>query len=198
MVRRLSRARWFCLIRRIFHYQNGRERSDVRLNPLNTGTWICFEVVMVLAQIVSALVILVLSRYEKPVSPLRLWVVGYAFGCCVSLPLLYWRYKHPCLDNSHVDQNSNTRRLNFSSLNTHVRAHDYAGRTIGMDLATINSSNGGGLTNGESMISLFMERCRMSLDLFFALWFVIGNVCVFGTRRKFVEDAPSLYRLCIG
>lgn len=197
IVRRLSRARWFCLIRRIFHYQNGREGSDVRLNPLNTGTWICFEVAMVLAQIVSALVILVLSRYEKPVSPLRLWVVGYAFGCCVSLPLLYWRYKHPCFDQiSHVDQNSNIRRLNFSSVSSHARAHDYAGRTAGTDPATINSSNGG-LTNGESRLSLFMERCRMSLDFFFAVWFVIGNVWVFGTRREFAEDAPSLYRLCI-
>lgn len=196
IVRRLSRARWFCLIRRIFYYQNGRERSDVRLNPLNSGAWICFEVVMVLAQIVSALVILVLSRHEKPVSPLRLWVVGYAFGCCVSLPLLYWRYKHPCLHNSHPDPNTNTRRLNFSSASSHVRPHDYAGRTAGTDPATINSSNGG-VINGESRISLFMERCRMSLDFFFAVWFVIGNVWVFGTRREFAENAPSLYRLCI-
>lgn len=186
---RLSRARWFGFIRRLFHYQNSREGSDLRLNPLNCGTWICLEVVLVVSQIVSAVVILVLSRHEKPISPLRLWVVGYAFGCCASLPLLYWRYKHPYMDHQHhdsADPNPHRRNTYLSSLRP-----QYYRRT-----APLNSSDGEN-PNGYSRIAFFMERCRMSLDFFFAVWFVIGNVWVFGTRRPFSDEAPSLYKLCI-
>eukprot|EP01018_Ginkgo_biloba_P010144 Gb_26029 [translate_table: standard] len=188
VVDRLSTARWFFLIRRIFHYQNGREGSDLRLNPLNTGTWICFELVLVLAQIVSASVILVLSRNEKPISPLRLWVVGYAFGCCISIPILYWRYKHPFMDST--DQNNNNHQ-NSNPMNSLRMQYGRAGT----EPPPISSDRGH--VNADSRIAFFMERCRMSLDFFFAVWFVIGNVWVFGTRRTFSDEAPSLYRLCI-
>ncbi|XP_057864298.1 E3 ubiquitin-protein ligase At4g11680 isoform X2 [Cryptomeria japonica] len=174
---RLSRATWFSLIRRIFHYQNGREGSDLRLNPLNTGTWIFFELVLILSQIVSAVVILLLSRHEKPISPLRLWVIGHALGCCVSLPLLYWRYKHPYVDHNSTDQNPHRLRALY-----------------GRNLQPLPNSSHGEHGNG---VAFFMERCRMSLDFFFAVWFVIGNVWVFGTRRPFSDEAPSLYKLCI-
>ncbi|RRT52728.1 hypothetical protein BHE74_00029238 [Ensete ventricosum] len=36
----------------------------------------------------------------------------------------------------------------------------------------------------------------MALDCFFAVWFVVGNVWIFGGRAS-SEDAPNLYRLCI-
>ncbi|KAH9299180.1 hypothetical protein KI387_030862, partial [Taxus chinensis] len=178
---RVSRARWFCFIRRIFHYQNGREGSDLRLNPLNTKTWIFLELLLILSQIVSAVVILMLSRHEKPISPLRLWIVGYAFGCCVSLPLLYWRFRHPYMDHYSTEQNPRRLRALY-------------GRTP--DPPPSNTSHGEH-GNGYSRIAFFMERCRMSLDFFFAVWFVIGNVWVFGTRRPFSAEAPNLYKLCI-
>ncbi|MFS7928805.1 putative transcription factor C2H2 family [Helianthus anomalus] len=36
----------------------------------------------------------------------------------------------------------------------------------------------------------------MGLDCFFAVWFVVGNVWIFGSHSSF-SDAPNLYRLCI-
>jgi hypothetical protein len=37
---------------------------------------------------------------------------------------------------------------------------------------------------------------KLALDCFFAVWFVVGNVWIFGGRTS-LHDAPNLYRLCI-
>lgn len=45
--------------------------------------------------------------------------------------------------------------------------------------------------------SYMMNRCRTGLELFFALWFVMGNVWVFDSRFGAFENAPKLYILCV-
>ncbi|KAJ8471032.1 hypothetical protein OPV22_025375 [Ensete ventricosum] len=41
-----------------------------------------------------------------------------------------------------------------------------------------------------------VDHFKMALDFFFAVWFVVGNVWVFGGHSS-SHDAPNLYRLCI-
>lgn len=42
-----------------------------------------------------------------------------------------------------------------------------------------------------------MTKCRTSLELFFAIWFVMGNVWVFDSRFNSFPGAPKLHVLCI-
>ena len=42
-----------------------------------------------------------------------------------------------------------------------------------------------------------MHKCRTSLELFFAIWFVMGNVWVFDSRFSSFHRAPKLHVLCI-
>lgn len=42
-----------------------------------------------------------------------------------------------------------------------------------------------------------MNKCRTSLELFFAIWFVMGNVWVFDSRFGSFPRAPKLHVLCI-
>lgn len=42
-----------------------------------------------------------------------------------------------------------------------------------------------------------MNKCRTSLELFFAIWFVMGNVWVFDSRFGSFQRAPKLHMLCI-
>lgn len=65
-----------------------------RTSPLNSGLWITIELTITVSQIVASIIVLSLSRDEKPQAPLSVWVVGYAAGCLATLPLLYWRYTH--------------------------------------------------------------------------------------------------------
>lgn len=41
------------------------------------------------------------------------------------------------------------------------------------------------------------NKCRTSLELFFAIWFVMGNVWVFDSRFGSFQRAPKLHVLCI-
>lgn len=91
MAMRISRSRWFTFLRRVFHYQNG-PRSDLGSNPFNSRTWMMLELVALLVQITSTTFTLVVSKSEKPVRPMRVWVVGYDVGCVLNLLLLCVRY----------------------------------------------------------------------------------------------------------
>ncbi|KAI8553046.1 hypothetical protein RHMOL_Rhmol06G0315100 [Rhododendron molle] len=89
---RVSRARWFSFLRRVFHYQNG-SRSDLGSNPFNSGSWMVMELIALVVQILVTTYTLADSKDERPVWPMRIWVSGYDFGCVLSLSVLYGRYR---------------------------------------------------------------------------------------------------------
>jgi hypothetical protein len=45
-------------------------------------------------------------------------------------------------------------------------------------------------------VGTLVERFKIALDCFFAIWFVVGNVWIFGGHSS-SSEAPNLYRLCI-
>ncbi|KAK1311466.1 E3 ubiquitin-protein ligase [Acorus calamus] len=162
---RISRARWFRFLRRVFQYQNGSS-SDLGSNPFNSGPWLALELMVLVVQITVITVVLALSQEEEPVWPLRVWIVGYDVGCLLSLPLLYWR--HRC------------RRVYVN--------HGDDGHRFG-DIEQQRDE--------ESRSSYLMNKSRSFLELFFALWFVMGNVWVFDTRFGSFNRSPNLHILCI-
>jgi len=93
MAMRVSRAKWFTFLRRVFHYQNG-SRSHLGSNPFNSRDWMLLEFVALVVQICGTLITLSVSKTERPVWPMRIWVVGYDFGCVMNIFILYWRYRH--------------------------------------------------------------------------------------------------------
>ncbi|MBA0668270.1 hypothetical protein Goklo_001202 [Gossypium klotzschianum] len=88
---RISRARWFNFLRRVFHYQNG-SRSDLGSNPFNSSTWMMLEFLALVIQISIIAFTLAISKEERPIWPMRIWIVGYDIGCVLSLLLLYGNY----------------------------------------------------------------------------------------------------------
>ena len=42
-----------------------------------------------------------------------------------------------------------------------------------------------------------MNKCRSSLELFFAIWFVMGNVWIVDSRFGSFQRAPKLHLLCV-
>lgn len=88
-----------------------------RWSPLNTVLWISLELVFTVGQIIAAIVVLYLSRHENPQTPLFSWVVGYAAGCVLSLPLYYWRYinRNQITDRRSTQSHQGSRRGNSTS-----------------------------------------------------------------------------------
>ncbi|CAF2068351.1 hypothetical protein HID58_040501 [Brassica napus] len=174
-------------------------RSNPRTNrrrrsPLNSGLWISIELFLTLGQIVAAIVVLSLSKHEHPRAPLFAWIVGYACGCVATLPLLYWRYYH---SNQASEQESGQHRPNLN-----VAAGPFA---FSISRTAEGDGRQGSNTPSRSRYHAFISAARlkviveyfkMALDCFFAVWFVVGNVWIFGGHSSAAE-APNLYRLCL-
>ncbi|KAG8385995.1 hypothetical protein BUALT_Bualt03G0103000 [Buddleja alternifolia] len=161
---RISRARWYSFLRRVFHYQNG-SGSGLGPNPFDSWNWMLMEFIALVVQISFTAYTLFMSREERPVWPMRIWVSGYALGCFLSLIVLFWRYRF--VFPTHGDVNSNVSDIEQQ------RSHE------------------------ESRNMQYMQKLRTSLELIFAIWFVMGNVWVFDSRFGSYRRAPKLHVLCI-
>ncbi|CAI9784822.1 unnamed protein product [Fraxinus pennsylvanica] len=171
-----------------------RGNSRRQRSPLNSVLWISFLLVLTVSQIIAAVVVLSLSKHEHPHAPLKAWIVGYALGSLGILPLLYWRFQHR---NQGSEQDASHHRQD-SSQNGYSAI---SSTRIGLereDHWTTGTASRGGQNVGipSSGIKALMEYFKMALDCFFAVWFVVGNVWVFGGHASSAE-APNLYRLCI-
>ncbi|PIA65252.1 hypothetical protein AQUCO_00100616v1 [Aquilegia coerulea] len=170
-------------------------------SPLNSGLWISIELGVTVCQIIASVVVLAVSRDEKPQAPLFAWIVGYASGCVATLPLLYWRYRHR--NNQHTEQESAQPRQSSSQNNPPSEPTPYTAITISRiseeeeHHASVTATGNGQNTRSLSVrLNVLVDHLKMALDCFFAVWFVVGNVWIFGGHSS-SADAPNLYRLCI-
>lgn len=172
-----------------------------RASPLNSGLWISIELTITVSQIVASIIVLSLSRNENPRAPLFVWVVGYATGCLATLPLLYWRYTHRYI---HVpEQDPVSSSIASHSSPPPPQTTSYTAMSVPQDSreeegpSTSQASRSRQHTAGRNpRLNVYVERFKLALDCFFAVWFVVGNVWIFGGHSS-SSDAPNLYRLCI-
>ncbi|KAM5566279.1 E3 ubiquitin-protein ligase [Rosa sericea] len=171
-----------------------RGETRRRRSPLNSGIWISIELVLTVSQIVASIVVLSLSRNEHPRTPLFAWIVGYASGCVATLPLLYWRYRHR---NQVSEQDSVQARQN-SQLSARPFSLSLSRASEGEDLQTATATHRSNQSSAvlSRRLKVLVEYFKMALDCFFAVWFVVGNVWIFGGHSS-ANDAPNQYRLCI-
>lgn len=52
------------------------------------------ELIALLVQISITTITLAISKKERPVWPMRMWIVGYVIGCFLNLLLLFGRYRY--------------------------------------------------------------------------------------------------------
>ncbi|KMT16888.1 hypothetical protein BVRB_2g043630 [Beta vulgaris subsp. vulgaris] len=177
--------------------RRGNGHSRRRRSPLNSGLWISVELVLTLGQIVASVIVLSLSRHEHPRTPLFAWIMGYATGCIATLPLLYWRYLHR---NQGSEQDPSQPRQLSSNGNPIVgHSSSFTAQTLEDDnhIPTSNrNATGQSVGMRNARLKAAVEYFKMGLDCFFAIWFVVGNVWIFGGHAS-SSEAPNLYRLCI-
>ncbi|XP_020585328.1 E3 ubiquitin-protein ligase At1g63170 [Phalaenopsis equestris] len=171
-------------------------------SPLNSGLWISIELIVNLSQIMAAVVVLSFSKHEHPQTPLFAWVVGYTAGCVATLPHLYWRYINR---SRQVTEQSATNSFQNFSQNNASESNPY---TVISVAQAAEGENGQGSSRALEFrrnairaaqrlnLNALVDHLKMALDCFFAVWFVVGNVWLFGGRTS-TSNAPNLYRLCI-
>ncbi|KAK3418603.1 hypothetical protein EUGRSUZ_H04526 [Eucalyptus grandis] len=157
-----------------------------RTSPLNSGLWISVELVVTVGQIIASIVVLSLSRHENPEAPLFAWVVGYV----ATLPILYWCYHSGNRGTSHGSQ---SEPRSYTAIS--VTQSTDEGNQHSEESASWNGQIADTL-EFTVKISGLVDHFKMALDCFFAVWFVVGNVWIFGGHSS-PSDALKLYRLCI-
>jgi len=171
-------------------------RGPHRQSPLNSGFWISVELVVNLSQIIAATCVLSVSRNEHPHAPLFEWVIGYTIGGVATLPHLYWRYLH----RNHLATVQESANQNYipNNIPESNSFEEFSAPRVS-EAGVVTGTNGVSRNNVVTVnprAQAFADHFKMALDCFFAVWFVVGNVWVFG-RRSSAHDAPNLYRLCI-
>ncbi|CAA6670716.1 unnamed protein product [Spirodela intermedia] len=136
---RVSRARWYAFLRRVFRHQNG---------PVGGLIGQPFASVLVQLAVAATTVAVAAARGERPAWPLKIWLAGYSLGNLLSLALLLHR------------------------LLSHRRRP-----SAGNDAA---------------------EKGRTVMELFHAVWFVMGNIWLLDSRWVSSGQAPALYALGLG
>ncbi|XP_062193378.1 E3 ubiquitin-protein ligase At1g12760-like isoform X3 [Phragmites australis] len=140
--------------------------------------------------VIAAIVILIYSRHEHPHAPLFAWIIGYTVGCIASLPLVYWRYVHR---NRPLDQEPQQPPTTYPALtpaqSSEGRNHRASGTVLHLGCIMITCPR----------LSILAYHFKTAVDCFFAVWFVVGNVWIFGGRSisSDAQDAPNMYRLCL-
>lgn len=174
--------------------------STSRRSPLNSGLWISVELVVTVAQIVAAIVVMVLAKDEHPEAPLFTWVVGYTSGCVATLPILYWRFR--TYNRGTRGQDSSQRGSTSSTQGNNSNPSESMPYTpVSADQVPPDEENTTNRNNqvGDSLrtrLNGLVDHFKMAIDCFFAVWFVVGNVWIFGGHSS-PSDSPKLYRLCI-
>ncbi|KAJ0985611.1 hypothetical protein J5N97_003967 [Dioscorea zingiberensis] len=173
--------------------------SFQRGSPLNSGLWISIELVVSISQIIAAIIVLSLSRHENPQTPLFAWVVGYTIGCVASLPHLYWRYIHrnsPGLPQNSAHSHRNSQVIPPASAPYTIMSVNQVLEGEHLHRTGAVLQLGQNLVIASPRLNAAVGHFKMALDCFFAVWFVVGNVWVFGGHSS-ASVSPNLYRLCI-
>ncbi|CAO2199257.1 unnamed protein product [Urochloa humidicola] len=173
-----------------------RDRGHRQQNPLNSGFWISIELIVNLSQIIAAISVLSVSRNEHPHAPLFVWLLGYTIGCIAILPHLYWRYLHrnrQSMEQELPTQSPSERNTSETNSFTAISPPHASETADGANGIGVSRSN---LPMASPRFYALAACFKLVLDCFFAVWFVVGNVWIFGSRSS-AHDAPNLYRICI-
>ncbi|KAG8072292.1 hypothetical protein GUJ93_ZPchr0006g46082 [Zizania palustris] len=160
------------LVRETAALQLERRRADwAHSRPV-----VALDIAWNVAFAAAAVAVLVASTEESPVTPLRLWLVGYALQCIVHVGLV-------C---------SGSRRRPAHAHSSDVESSD--GDASGAGTESSDSDE-----EGESMEerSSFAKRCESVNTMVSFLWWIIGFYWVVSGGDVLEHDAPRLYWLSV-
>ncbi|MCO5594505.1 hypothetical protein L7F22_048537 [Adiantum nelumboides] len=141
---------------------------------------VILDLIWNLAFITVALVVLILSRDERPKNPLRLWVVVYAAQCCIHMACVWVEYRRRRQrNNRHYGPESS---LPGSSLSTSERSQN----DVDVDQMFEQTPS--------SDLSVF-KRIESANTSFSFVWWVVGFYWTSTGSQS--HDAPLLFWVCV-
>ncbi|CAA6656330.1 unnamed protein product [Spirodela intermedia] len=134
-----------------------------------------------LAFVTVAVTVMVISRYESPSMPLRLWIAGYALQCFLHMVCVCMEYRRRQVQGpSFLDENEANQGGSGSSTPRGAEEADMYETEQAQDERTSVAKH---LESANTMFSF--------------IWWIIGFYWVSTGGQTLTRDAPQLYWLCI-
>ncbi|XP_071700828.1 E3 ubiquitin-protein ligase At1g63170-like [Rutidosis leptorrhynchoides] len=146
-----------------------------------------------LAFIVVSISVLIMSRNEHPMQPLRVWIVGYACQCLLHMVCVCVEYKHR-YQQRLVEYGGNLRsevsnRNSDSNLN-----HSLSSGSEERDYADITPDRLHNDADDDTSVAKHLESAN---TMFSFIWWIVGFYWVSSGGQHITQNAPQLYWLCI-
>ncbi|XP_028240727.1 E3 ubiquitin protein ligase RIE1-like isoform X2 [Glycine soja] len=131
-----------------------------------------------MAFVVVTAVMLACTTAERPNTPIRVWIVGYALQCLVHVLLVWLEYRRRSRRDSHHGQRARDVESDAGSGD-----EDY--------------SDDRDWSSGYSSRSRFTKRCELLNTGVSFLWWIVGFYWVVSGGNILLQDAPRLYWLVV-
>ncbi|XP_020221797.1 E3 ubiquitin protein ligase RIE1 [Cajanus cajan] len=151
-----------------------RELEERRADWTYSKPVVALDMTWNMAFVVVSAVMLACTVTEKPNTPIRWWICGYALQCLVHVALVWLEY----------------RRRN------HAPRDEESGAILEFDDANDSDDDDAG-TSGSSSPTAFTKRCASLNTMVSLLWWMVGFYWVVSGGDILLQDAPSLYWLAV-
>ncbi|XP_027108263.2 E3 ubiquitin-protein ligase At1g63170-like [Coffea arabica] len=150
---------------------------------------VILDLVWNVAFVIVSISVLILSRYEKPSMPLRLWVVGYALQCLLHMVCVCVEYKKRSQQRYFMGEPS---WRSGGSSNRGDGMWNSGNSSSGSDDGDYSSDRRH--SDEETSVAKHLESAN---TMFSFIWWIIGFYWVSAGGPNLTHDAPQLYWLCI-
>lgn len=147
---------------------------------------VILDLIWNLAFIVVSVSVLILSRKESPVMPLRVWIVGYALQCLVHMVCVYVEYK-----------DRYRRRLAEFGGGLRLEGGDGGSNSVSLVNDGGESVDGGSgrlQNDGDTSVAKHLESAN---TMFSFIWWIVGFYWVSAGGQNLTSESPQIYWLCI-
>ncbi|CAL2260046.1 unnamed protein product [Prunus armeniaca] len=146
---------------------------------------VVLDIIWNFAFVVVAATVLVLSRYELPNMPLRLWIMGYALQCAVHMVCVCVEFRRrQCRQRSRVLGVTEEGVGSVGNLSSGSREED------SQYVSLADHMN----EEGTSSVAKHLESAN---TMFSFIWWIIGFYWVSAGGQALARASPQLYWLCI-
>ncbi|OAY66141.1 E3 ubiquitin protein ligase RIE1 [Ananas comosus] len=148
---------------------------------------VTLDVAWNMAFAVAAAAVLAVTVRERPTTPLRIWIAGYALQCAIHVALVLAEYRRRRTATER-------RRLEEGGGVAGGRAGEGSGAAEGENSGEDEEEEAGA---AGARRSSFSKRCESINTMASILWWLIGFYWVVSGGEALVQNAPRLYWLTV-
>lgn len=147
---------------------------------------VALDIMWNVAFVVVSVAMLLLTLDEKPNTPIRFWICGYALQCGVHVALVWIEYRR-----------RNPRRAASAASRVRDAGDEESQQAVEVRREEGNDSEDEDDNGGFAPRSSVVKRCESVNTMASFLWWIVGFYWVVSGGDELLRDAPRLYWLAV-